>query len=89
MTNLIKEAEEAAAHLAVLGYYPVKAKTTWGKSHERGVRNQTQFAKVKWDKVFFDPVADHVTYTDIEWWELTDAAILLLARSIDNTLIGW
>jgi hypothetical protein len=95
--GLSLEVESLVAHLQILGYWPVRYYFPWNRSgrnagkiwYRYGVRNSTQVIIVRYDRVEIDPAVSHMTFEDIEWWQLTDKAIRLIAYSLDNTLAGW
>ena len=94
MAMLSLEAEQATAHLTVLGWKPVVIK--WSNSTRYAVQNINtgQLAIVFKSRsqqvvVDFQDKPSFGKIEDIEWWKLTDLSILTLVAVIDNTLIGW
>jgi len=94
--GLTLEAENLVAHLQILGYWPVRYYLPWNRDKFRdkiwwryGVRNNVQVIVIRYDKAEIDRVNPQMTFEDIEWWQLTDSAIRLIAYSLDNTLAGW
>lgn len=85
--NLIPEAEDAAAHLVVLGFWPIRWEK-WGKKYI-GVRSKSQYVSVRWGRVQIEAAWEGAKEQEIEWWVLTDAVVLQIAKTMDNTLIGW
>lgn len=84
------EAEEATAHLTILGWWPVKYKYHWAPAKKYvGLRSATQVCSYRWGKVEFSSVHDSMAFEEIEWWQLTDDTINQLVKTIDNSLIGW
>lgn len=93
--KLSLEAEQATAHLTVLGWKPVKITWSSGYTSYAAENVETgQLAVVRrnrntdsvWVEFTFDKWGRRA---EVEWWVLTDAAVLRLAATIDNALIGW
>lgn len=83
-------ADQAKAHLALLGYYPVRYTYAWAPNKKYlGVRNERQVVGLRYGTVHFEPRMYVLIFTEIEWWVLTDETIIKLAKTIDNELIGW
>ena len=94
--GLSLEVESLVAHLQILGYWPVRWHYIWERRRNNnpspqwryGVRNDVQLICLRWDKVYMElPVGNQIE--DIEWWQVTDKAVRLIAYSLDNTLAGW